>query len=269
VIKNTNGQVDQEVPEKNALQARRRADQPQAVPADVKPGGHGREHAGTAEVFRRPIGNERREHRQHDLDARIVDPTPHSQHEPTDADAPEDFAGDDRCEHAGGLAPGKYAEAHGCHREAIENQCARIIRKTLTLEYHDEPPRQLHAARDRQWRYGVGRGNDGSQQEADGPGETQQPMGHRGGRGSREQDATHSQQRNRPQIESELAPAHRHRRRINDRRQHEQQDEFRRELDGRQPREQRQNHAGEHQQYCRRNLEPFRHERNGGNHDQQ
>ena len=45
------GQVNQEVPEENALQPRRRADQPQTIPADIKTGGHGGEHAGAAQVL--------------------------------------------------------------------------------------------------------------------------------------------------------------------------------------------------------------------------
>ena len=79
-------QVDQEIPEEDALQPGRRADQPQPVPADVEPGGDGREHAGTARVLGRPIGEKRREDRQRDLDPRIADPAPQAKHQPADAD---------------------------------------------------------------------------------------------------------------------------------------------------------------------------------------
>ena len=55
-------------------------------------------------MFRRPIGEERGEERQRDLDARIVDPAPQPQHQPADADAPDDLADYDGDERAGGLA---------------------------------------------------------------------------------------------------------------------------------------------------------------------
>ena len=68
-------QIDQEIPEENALKTGRGTDQLQAVPTDVQTGGNRREHARATEMFRRPIGEERRDERQRDLDARIADPT--------------------------------------------------------------------------------------------------------------------------------------------------------------------------------------------------
>src|SRR5947207_5453524 len=44
-------EVDQEIPEENALEAGRGADQLQPVPADVKTGGHRREDAGASEML--------------------------------------------------------------------------------------------------------------------------------------------------------------------------------------------------------------------------
>ncbi len=105
-------EVNEEIPEEDALEARRGADQPEAVPTDVEPGGHGGEHAGAAQMFGRPIGKERRQNRERDLDARIMNPAPQTQHQPTDSDSPEDFASDDRREHSCSLAERKYASAH-------------------------------------------------------------------------------------------------------------------------------------------------------------
>ena len=51
-----------------------------------------------------------------------------------------------------------------------------------------------------------------------------------------EDDASNGKQRDRAQVEPELPPAHRHRGRVDDRRQHEHQDEVGRELQRRQSR---------------------------------
>ena len=65
-------QIDQEIPEENALQAGRRADQAEAVPAHVEPDRHRRQHAGAAEMLRRPEGDIWRQDGKGDLDARVV-----------------------------------------------------------------------------------------------------------------------------------------------------------------------------------------------------
>jgi hypothetical protein len=52
--------VDEEIPEEDALDPRRGADEHGAIPTDVKSRRYGRQHARTAEMLRRPIGNEGR-----------------------------------------------------------------------------------------------------------------------------------------------------------------------------------------------------------------
>ena len=83
-------QIDQEIPEEDALQPGRRADQAKAVPAHVEADRHRRQHARAAEMLRRPEGDERRQNRKRDLDARVTHPAPQPQHQPTDADPPDD-----------------------------------------------------------------------------------------------------------------------------------------------------------------------------------
>src|ERR1700730_14984017 len=56
------------------------------------------EHARPAEILRYPIGQERRQDRQGDLDAWITNPAPQPQHQPADADSPEYFADNNRGE---------------------------------------------------------------------------------------------------------------------------------------------------------------------------
>ena len=94
-------QIDDQVPEEDALQPRRRRDQPRPVPAHVEPGGDGRQHAGAAEMLGHPVGEIGRHQRQRDLDARVARPVPQPQAEPADADAVGDLADHDQREGAG------------------------------------------------------------------------------------------------------------------------------------------------------------------------
>ena len=94
--------------------------------------------------------------------------------------------------------------------------------------------------------------------EADRPGKAQQPMGRRGDGDRGEHDAADRQERDRAQVEAELLPAHLHRVPVDDRRQHEQQDEIGRELQRRQSGDQGEPNAGDHQENGGRNLQSFR-----------
>ena len=90
-----------------------------------------------------------------------------------------------------------------------------------------------------------------------------------GDRAGGEHHAAEREQRDRPQVEAELAPAHRHAGRIDQRRQQHQQHELRRELDRRQAGNERQRDAGDHQQDRRRGLQPLGDDRDQHQHRQQ
>ena len=104
-------QIDHEVPEEDALQARRRRDQQRAVPADVEAAGHGGDHAGAAEMFGNPVGEVGRDQRQRDLDLRIARAVPGAQREPADRHAEQDLADDDGREGAGRLGQREHARS--------------------------------------------------------------------------------------------------------------------------------------------------------------
>jgi hypothetical protein len=91
---------------------------------------------------------QRRHDRERDLDARIVDPASQPQHHPTNADSPNNFAGDYRGESLRGLAARKYAGTHGGYREAIEDECSGIICQSFTLEDDKDAPGKLHSPSD-------------------------------------------------------------------------------------------------------------------------
>jgi hypothetical protein len=217
----------------------------------------------------RPIGEKRCQHRERDLDRRIVDPPAQAQHQPADADAPEDFADDDGNERARRLTERKRTGAHGGDREPIQNERGGVVGQSLPFQNHQDAPGKLHSAQDRHGRHCIGRRDNRAQHESHRPRQAEEPMGRRRDRHSGEHDASHRQKRDGTQIEAELVPTHRHRGRIDDRGQHQQQHQFGRELDRRQPRNKRQGDAGEHQQNGRRDLEPRRDHRNHGDHDQQ
>ena len=262
-------QVDEEAPEENSLQPGGGADQAKAVPADVEPGSDGCEHAGAAEMLGRPIGEKRRQHRERDLDRRIVHPAPQAQHQPADADTPEDFADDDGDERSRGLTEREHAGAHRGDREPIEDERGGVVGQSLPFEHDQDAPGKLHPAQDRQRRHGVRRRDDRAQHETHRPRQAEEPMGCRRNRHGGEHDASHRQERDRTQIEAELVPAHRHRGRIDDRRQHQEQHQLGRELDRRQPGDERQDHPGDDQQNGRRDFEAGGHHRNRRNHGQQ
>ena len=217
----------------------------------------------------RPIGEERRQNRERDLDARIADPAPQPQHQPTDRDPPENFPRHDGGEHCRGLTERKCAGADRGYREAIQDQRGRVVRQPFAFEDDQNAPGELQSARDGERGHRVRRRNDGAQQESHRPRQPQQIMRHGGDRAGREDDAAHRQQRDRAQIESEFAPAHRHRGRIDDGRQHEQEHQLRGKLHARQARDERQHHPDEHQDDCVRDPQPRREDGSRGNHDQQ
>jgi hypothetical protein len=108
----------------------------------------------------------------------------------------------------------------------------------------------------------------GAQQEASRPVELQQIMRGRRHRAGGEQHAAEREQRDRPQVEAEIAPAHRHAGRIDQRRQDHQQHQLRRQRDLRQTRHQRHADAGNDQQDRRRNIQPLGRDRDRRQHGQ-
>ncbi len=101
------------------------------------------------------------------------------------------------------------------------------------------------------------------------PGQAEQIMRGGGDRAGGEDHAADREQDDRPQIRSELAPAHRDAGRIDQRRQHHQQHQFRRQLDRRHARHEGQRDPGEQQQDRRRDVDPPRQQRGSRQHREQ
>ncbi len=114
-----------------------------------------------------------------------MNPVPQTQHQPTDADPPEDFAGDNDSERSDRVGEREYASADRGYREAIEDERGGVICQPFAFEDDKDSPRKLQSASDRERRHSVRRRNNGAQYEAHRPSETQQPMGCRGDRDRR------------------------------------------------------------------------------------
>ena len=112
---------------------------------------------GAAEIFGRPIRDERREQRQRDLDARIADETPQPQHEPADYNAPDYFSDDNHRERRNGRTRGENPERDGGDREPIEDQRGGIIRKSLAFENDENAMGELQPPGDGEWRNDIRR----------------------------------------------------------------------------------------------------------------
>ena len=169
----------------------------------------------------------------------------------------------------GGVGEGEQAGAHGGDREAVEDQGRGVIGQPLAFQHDDQPARHAKAAHDRQRRDGIGRRDDGAKQKADRPRHAEQPM-HKGRhRAGGEDHGAERQQRDRPQVEPELAPAHGDAGRIDQRRQNTEQHQLRRQLDPRQAGREREPNAGDDEQDRRRGIEPPRHDGNHRQHGEQ
>ncbi len=109
--------------------------------------------------------------------------------------------------------------------------------------------RQLQAACDRQRRHDIGGCYDGAEQETNIPRQSYKVMRRRRDGAGGKDHAADRQQHDRAQVRAKLTPAHGDARRIDQRRQHHQQYQFRRQLQCRHARHESQHDAGEEQQY--------------------
>ncbi len=209
---------------------------------------------------RHPVGEIWRHQRQRDLDARVARPFAQAQAEPADANSVNDFADHDQREGAGGLRRRKRAGAHRQDREAIEDQRGCVIDETFAFQHDQQPAWQAKPPDDGERRHHVGRRNDGAEHESNRPFHADQVVHGGRHRAGGEHHAAEGEQRDRPQVKAEFAPAHGDAGGIDQRRQDHQQHQFRRQRHLRQARNQRHADAGDDQQDRRRNGQPF-----GGN----
>ena len=83
----------------------------------------------------------------------------------------------------------------GPDRDAIDEECRRVVQEALSLEHVQDPPRQAQPTEDRRGRRGVRRGDDGAERDRGGDRETSQPPAdprdRRGGQADGDDDEGH------------------------------------------------------------------------------
>ncbi len=250
--------VDEQVPKEDSLQPRRGGDQQRPVPTHEQSGGDRRQNARAAEMLRQQERDVGRQQGQRNLDARVARPAPQAQAGPADADSVGDLADDDEGESPRRLGEGEQPAGRRGYGEAVEDQGRCVICEAFAFDDDDEPARHAEAADDRQRRHRVGRRHDGAEHEADRQRHAKQPMRRRRHRAGGENDAAERQKGDRPQVELELAPTHGDAGRIDQRRQHAEQHQLRRQLDPRQTGGERQPDAGDDEKDRGRRVEPPR-----------
>ncbi len=142
-------------------------------------------------MHRGPKGEERRQNRKHDFDQGILDPSSQAQHEPADANAPQDFADDDGGKQPGSLGEREETDGDGANGEAIKDERGGIVGQSLAFEHDEDAAGNFHPASDGEGGNGVGRRDDGPQQEPDRPRKIHDPMRRGGDCKRREHDASH------------------------------------------------------------------------------
>ena len=246
-------QIDEEVPEEDALQPRVAGNEQRSVPAYVEAAHHGGEDAGAAERLRRPIGRKRREQGKDDLDPRVAGPLAQPQAGKSDREPECDLEGDDRDEDEDGGAERKRAECDGGDRETIKDQGRCVVGEALAFDDDHGPPRQAEPAGNRERGDLVGRRDDRAEHEPDRPVPVEQVMHDRGDRHRGERHAAEGEQADGTDVVAELAPAHGDAGGIDQRRNYQQEHELGRQLDPRQPRRHREDEPDQDQQNGRRN----------------
>jgi hypothetical protein len=209
-------------------------------------------------MLRQPVGKVGRDQRQRDLDLRIAHPIAQQQAGPADEQAVGDLADEDHHELAGRDAQREHAGRDRGDREAIQDQRGGIVDETFALQHDQHASRQPQASGDCERCDCIGRRDDGAKQEAETPRQAAEVMHRDRDRGRGENHASDRQQRDRPQVQSELAPAHCDARRIDQRWQHDQQHDLRLELEPRQAGHKRKADAGHQQHHSRRDVQPSR-----------
>jgi hypothetical protein len=161
----------------------------------------------------------------------------------------------------------KSPSAFGNENRPVE--IATTAKRSLALEDNQDSARQPELAGDRQRRHHVGRRDNGAEQEADVPRQSDQIMRRGGDREGGEDHAADRQKDDGAQIVLEFAPAHGDAGRIDQRRQYHQQHQFRRQFQRRHSRHEGEHGAGQQQQDRRRDIDPPCQQRRARQHRQQ
>ena len=230
---------DQDLPDRVPLDPGGRSRELGGEAAHVDADRHGGEHAGDADRLGRQVREVGGDEGDRDLDRRVVEPAAHGGDDRADADADRDPADRADDELAARLQQAEAAGDDGRHRELVGDEGGAVVDQALALDDRDDPVRDAQLAADRGRRDGIGGRDDRAEDERRRPVEAEHVVGDGGDADHRRQDEPDRKQRDRPDVSAKLAKRREERRRVEDRRQEDQEDEVRVELDLRRARHER------------------------------
>ena len=178
------------------------------------------------------VGRERGDQGDEDLDRRVVEAREQDVDDRADDKPDEDATDRDRHERDDGVAEAERAGGGRGDREAVGDDRRRVVEEALALKHGDQPLRKAQPVSDRCRRDGVGRRYDRAQRDGGRERHARhQPRNDHGhGERGREHQAQR-QQRDRPSLPPQLARRGHVASREQDRRQKQEQDDLRLELD--------------------------------------
>src|SRR5215217_2673027 len=220
-----------ELPDGGRAEPHGRGDRDGSVPAEVESRRDGGEDAGNAELVGGEKSGERRQQRHQPLDAAVVDPAPQPEDEPTDDESDRDAAGADEDELDRRMGEGEGTGDDRADGGPVNDQCGRVVDQALPVQDRDDPRRNAESPRNRAGRDRVGRGDDRPEHEADAPAQVEEIVCDDGDAAGRRDDEPDRERGNRLQIGAKVAPGGGDGVPVEERRQEDEEDDLRIELD--------------------------------------
>ena len=263
-------QEDEDLPHRVALHAHGRVGQARGLRAHVEADRDRGGDAGEAELLGRQVGGVAAHERDRDLDRRIVEALAHLGDHPADGEADRGAAEAGVDELRTGLPGAEAAGEHGRDRDLVGDQRGRVVDQRLALDDRHDAARDAEAPGDRGRGDGVGGGDDRAEHERGGP---RHAVDHRvgdhrdaAGGGEHEPDRERA---DRPDVLPQLPQPGEVRRRVEQRRQEDQQHEVWLELEVRDARDEPEPEPAEDEEDGIRHVEHARRRDQNGHREQQ
>ena len=232
--------------------------------------GRGRKHTGDADPLRGEIGCVAGEELHGELDRRIVDPSLHLDRDRSDGHADGDAAGRGDGERVGAARDAEALRRDRTDGDPVDDDPGRVVGQALALEDREDGRGQPNLAGDRARRQRIGRADDGAEHERCAERQLgREPVGGESDADRREEDEAHGEDADRPEVPHELAPPQPRARAEEERRQKDLQDQVGRDLDVRQPGQDRQDQTAEGQERRIGQSQPSRHGREQDDREEQ
>ena len=207
------------------------------MPAEVDSGRHGREDRREAQQLGGHEGEVPRHERDRDLRRWVVESSANLAHDPAHGEADCHSADDAEDELPAGRSGGEGAGDHRGHGDAVEDEPRPVVHEALALHDRDELAGHSEPAGDRGRSERIGRRDDRAEHERGRPGQPLDEFVRDDGHPDRrDDDEADREEPDRPCIGPEVAEGGEERGPVEERREHDEEDELRVELQVRHPR---------------------------------